>query len=548
MSQSLTQNNTLSKRDEEILTRLSNVFVALDKLIRGIQLYEGKGALVERLLLDLHKKARENILEEITVKMTPIGPMYLGKPLLEDTQIPKYLFQLFCDGVRELTLKPDIPKEELIGFCDVLHGDYTQTQDDMVTTLWKKEFKYIRYYAVDTLGVESDESTDMIGARQDGQLSSVESEGEDMTLSSSDIRLLKAEEKLNWVRRCKAPALAEGIVAEIGSKMKERVENGVNWKKFIAIALRVKSNTQPMIYNMVGSMIQQSQTENLISLLTSVQELSSGNIDSASHILQNVLSKDNLILMAPLFEKNPSGFLQAFRGVIHLEGYDPSDMVQLLKALPICQARDELQQLLIEAKIDMTPFYLESLQNENPKIICAGLQELGKIGNEEALLAISKLLTHHLGEIRETAMDSLQGRYTPSARVALQKGLNDPDVIMRIKALEILKNSGEKLVGSSLLTLMKESSFHQKNQEEMEKFFEALVCFPSVAVFDFCREIILEKNITRNKSITAKQEIVVRVLGDLENPDAQNILAEASKSWFLPSDIKELAKSKIKKK
>ena len=44
----------------------------------------------------------------------------------------------------------------------------------------------------------------MIGARQDGQLSSTELEGEDMTLSSSDIRLLKAEEKLNWVRRCRS--------------------------------------------------------------------------------------------------------------------------------------------------------------------------------------------------------------------------------------------------------------------------------------------------------------------------------------------------------
>ena len=54
----MSQTNTLSKRDEEQINRLSNVFVALDKLIRGIQLYEGKGALVERLLLDLHKKPK----------------------------------------------------------------------------------------------------------------------------------------------------------------------------------------------------------------------------------------------------------------------------------------------------------------------------------------------------------------------------------------------------------------------------------------------------------------------------------------------------------
>jgi hypothetical protein len=548
MSQSVTQNTTLSKRDEELINRLTNVFVALDKLIRGIQLYEGKGALVERLLSDLHKKTKENIVEEVTVKMTPIGPVYLGKPLLEDSQTPKYLFQLFCDGVRELTLKPDIPKEEILGFCDVLNGDYTEVQDDMVTTLWKKEFKFIRYYAVDTLGVESDESTDMIGARQDSQLSSSNAEGEDMTLSSSDIRLLKAEDKLNWVRRCKAPAMASGAVAEVGSKMKESVEKGVNWKKFIAVALRVKSNTQPMIYNMVASLVQQGQTDELIALLNAVQELSSGNISSASTILQNALSLQNLKGMTPLYEKNPTGFFQAFKGVMGLEGYDPSDMVQLLKALSIGPARDELQQLLVDANVDMTPFYLESLENDNPKIICSGLKELGKIGTEEGLLAISKMLTHHLGDIRSTAMDSLQGRYTSSARTALLKGLNDPDMEMRIKALEILANSGEKLVASSLLTSMRETSFNQKNKKEMEKFFEAIVRYPSVAMFGFLREIILEKNITRNKTVLTKQEIVVRVLGTLDNPDAQNILVEASKSWFLPSDIKEAAKVSIKKK
>ena len=135
-------------------------------------------------------------------------------------------------------------------------------------------------------------------------------------------------------------------------------------------------------------------------------------------------------------------------------------------------------------------------------------------------------------------MDSLQGRYTSAARTALLKGLNDPDEEMRIKALEILSNSGEKLVGSSLLTSMREVSFNQKSSGEMEKFFEALVRFPSVAVFGFFREIILEKNITRNKTITTKQHLVVQVLSSLDNPNAQNILVEASKSWFYQMILK----------
>ena len=67
-------------------------------------------------------------------------------------------------------------------------------------------------------------------------------------------------------------------------------------------------------------------------------------------------------------------------------------------------------------------------------------------------------------------------------------------------------------------------------------------------IFGFLRDIILEKNITRNKIITTKQSLVVQVLSALDNPNAQNILVEASKSWFLPNDIKALASANIKRK
>ena len=52
-----------------------------------------------------------------------------------------------------------------------------------------------------------------------------------------------------------------------------------------------------------------------------------------------------------------------------LDGYDPSDMVQLLKGLPVCPARDELQQLLVESNVDLAGFQFQltgvTLQDAN---------------------------------------------------------------------------------------------------------------------------------------------------------------------------------------
>ena len=115
----MSNHGSLTKYQQEQINNLSAFFGSLDKLVRGFQLYEGKGALVERLLQDTFSKATKALDDVITVKVTPVGPMLYGEALLGEGQTPKYLFRLFCDGVRELTFHPGITLEELDGFVDM---------------------------------------------------------------------------------------------------------------------------------------------------------------------------------------------------------------------------------------------------------------------------------------------------------------------------------------------------------------------------------------------------------------------------------------------
>ena len=106
-----------------------------------MQLYEGKGDLVEQLLNDTHTKSQNFVQQERTFKVTPVGPMVASEPLADEGKNPAYFFQLYCDGVRELTFLPKVSKDELRNLALVFNGDYKGSQDDMVTTLWKKDFK-----------------------------------------------------------------------------------------------------------------------------------------------------------------------------------------------------------------------------------------------------------------------------------------------------------------------------------------------------------------------------------------------------------------------
>ena len=158
-----------------------------------------------------------------------------------------------------------------------------------------------------------------------------------MTLSASDIRLLKAQDSLGWVRRCKAPSSSED--SELSEKLAGHLIHEGHWKRFVAIALRVEGDTQPMIINMVESLLMQNQSEELIEILDSISDLAAQEIDTASSLLSSVLSKDMLSALAPAFVEDSKSFMTAFERALNLEGYEPEGLVELLKSLPIGSAR-----------------------------------------------------------------------------------------------------------------------------------------------------------------------------------------------------------------
>lgn len=70
-------------------------------------------------------------------------------------------FRLFRDGVRKLTLDPEVPWEELLKLLEILSIRYTgvrQQEDDIVTLLWKAGFSKIAIGAVEGFVPDEEES------------------------------------------------------------------------------------------------------------------------------------------------------------------------------------------------------------------------------------------------------------------------------------------------------------------------------------------------------------------------------------------------------
>ena len=151
--------------DTQRVEQLSRCFATLDKVVRGMRLYEGKGALIERLMADLELKLSTMLEQgEVTVRVTPIGLVYGTSPLTAaGEKTPRYLFRLFCDGVRELTFLPGVERSEIVDLVAVLNMEAQGEDEDLVTLLWKKQMRHIQYFAADTLDMTTQ-------VRADGEL------------------------------------------------------------------------------------------------------------------------------------------------------------------------------------------------------------------------------------------------------------------------------------------------------------------------------------------------------------------------------------------
>ena len=137
-------------------------------------------------------------------------------------------------------------------------------------------------------------------------------------------------------------------------------------------------------------------------------------------------------------------------------------------------------------------------------------------------------------------------KYTEKARRSLVKALKDPDRDIRLGALSILRNSGDRFVGSSLLGVMRTPEFHGKDEVEQSQLFMALSCFPSPPTIEYLNQILNEKNITRSGKVIQQQKLAIEALGKMASPDSLAALESVSKKWFLPGPVKDAAKEALK--
>lgn len=503
--------------------KIAALFTCIDKMLKCLRLYEGRGAHVERVGDELLMRANEALAGgDFTVRITPVGAFYEGRLLQEDP--PSYLFRLFLDGVRELTFKVGVPREELMALAQIFSTDSDKEDEDFVTLIWKRELTCVRYYATDTLGSEVEAAGDLAGA--DAETLRGDSEGEELVLSADDLRMLRAEDSLPWTRSLTTPRPNTRLPRPPDPKDEDL-------GRFVELGHRLArpGEASPLVLGVLDAVLREGDAIGACEMLKVVQ----GPLRIA------VLDPIRLEGLARLVHGSPDRLLP----VLHDLAEENEALVPLLSHLPPGAGQIALEKMLETDGIDLSAFYTRRLDSSDVAVVQDAIAALGRTGTPAAMAEVSRALGHRLTEVREAALKAMEGHDVHDARVAVARVLKDPVRSNRLLALKILQKAGESRAAGPILSAVQESSFHSKDGEEQKAFYDALVSFHDPRTMAFFAGVLATTNMVRNAELLKRQLQAIDALASMGTPEARKELEKVSSRWLSAGELKAAARSAL---
>ena len=535
------------------LDRIGAMFNALDKLMRATRLYEGRGSLVERLMNELVRRTEAAVTDgDFTLRVTPFGLLMGDEQVTQgDTRLTEFLFRFFCDGIRELTFTPGLDADELRSFVDVLISDPRKGEEDYTTLLWKRELDHIHFYATDTLqtgiDIEGEADQGLLAAAEQSRVKSAAADlAQEVVLSPDDLRMLKTDDGLAWVKECAAPMRVGEVQAATLESVQEAFESPWDHGRFLQMAVRASEDRpdepSPLVLGMFDSLVANGEAKAAARLLSASGEAARLGGYAAKNLRAALFDPQRIAGLERLYTRHTDLMAEP----IHEAAREhPEALIELLNKLEPGEIRDALRDALLEAGIELTSFYRRCLDDPNEEVVLDAISCLSKAGTDASVVALTGALGYTSTKVRRAALRAIVGHYPEEARVALARALADPDRECRLLALRVLRDSGDRRVAGNILSRIQDTTFSNRNPEEQAAFLKALATFKDPRTVPFFSGLLNEMKLARGGALQERQLLAVAALADIGSEEACKALTKCSRKWSAPRGLKQAAKQAL---
>lgn len=560
-----TNNHSSDELEKKAAVKMAaDVLLSLSKALKALKLYPDNSPVRHKFISDLTGKFTKFLEEygDLTLAVKQYDLLYQGEvvynnPVKEDS----IAFKFFGDGIQEVAFSDNIDEQELLDFINVIqdNGDHADGDDDIVTLMWQKEFKNIRYVVIEDSGDAAD-----------GRPEDKSSDAESVTIKSADaLRNAHKSESIQDQTQATGGSSTPGIEREI-----EEIYGKPFDEIFVLTPDEINSIKQEMereaksdlilemldilfhILEIEGDAVSYAEIMSYIEKSVKMMTLS-GDYKHALESLNRITAiseteKDNRpahaeTARATLYSLGDETFLQQLTESLNaskaenvdelynilamLDNKAISPMTTMLSTLEHIKARRVVCDALAVIAKDNLESVLKKLQDGNWYTVRNIVYVLGRIGDAKVLNHLKRIKDHKEPRVRKEIVHTLSEIKSDEAKNMLASYLNDCDNTVRIAALKRICSMEHRRALPGILQIISSDEFDGKESYEKKELFEAIATLGTEDQLPFLKELLMKKSWLFGKSKADEMRLLsVQTLNKMKVPGAMEIIREGASS------------------
>jgi HEAT repeats len=407
----------------------------------------------------------------------------------------------FKDGLRELTFKKGLTRDELEEFLKIISREFDREEidDDIVTLLWERDFENVQYVVDEAFLVDVDEEDYEIKAEQ--HLQEQATDVNDLMRAYSDGFTGEDRQEMSVVPLSEKDL--HMLVSELDKDASSKVEKLVSIL-FELIYLSEKQGDVDETFQFIKDAIQFCMQHGDIPLITQIMRRARDIMEEPSlkesgknyfRMLSQYLGKQEIAgYLADMLDSSieiDENVYEEFIGYLDRNAIQP--LIHYLGELKTVRARKHvIDALIILGRKDIESI-AKGLDDQRWYLVRNIIYILRKIADKRSTEYLLRTVRHSDIRVRKEGIKALGELGGRDVIQTLRECLDDADPEIRIMAAKAFGTIGTDVSKKIILEKISNKTFKDKDFEEKKAFYEVLSRWKDQTVFDFLIQTLKKK-------------------------------------------------------
>ncbi|PNX52605.1 MAG: hypothetical protein BV458_08715 [Thermoplasmata archaeon M9B2D] len=538
----------------DTLKQVSDIIQSVLKSRKNIRMYPENNPIYTKSLestINLFNDYFEYY-DALPMKIKQLEILYDSEPVYYNPEKEDSLSLLFFkDGIRELTFKKGLDVVELEDFFKIimLDLDSDDSDDDIVTLMWERDFMHISYIVDETFLLEDDQYEDR----------AIQEAKENLATEDDVLKAYEEAFDAEDTRHIPVVPLSDEDIEHLKNEL-DRDHNYYVFKIFnllfeMFMLAGSKEDLQDMVSmfrSAIDYALQYADIEMVIDALKKAEVLISAET-TPEHIkpyLRMILAYINservirfvgeLLDSRAEFDDKKVNSLFAIMDKTAIPG-----LIRILGDLSTIHARKAIvNSLIILGKKDLAAV-AKGLNDERWFVVRNIIYVFRNIGDKRALDYLVKKMRHNDIRVRKEIIKAF-GEFGGQEIVQhLKMHINDPDPATRVLVVKSISRTGAPIARKLLMEQVSSPDFKMRDLAEKKEFFEALSRWQDPQMLDFLSRILKKGALFRRGKVNENRACAAFALGVMMRKEALPVL-EKHRNLKIPL-IREYVMNAIKR-